>query len=157
MLTSTQLPTASTGDWLFRFLRQYSSMVGFHLVLVGLHLCSLLVHSPPAFYLLKFCWHPSCDVISSPISLFLINFLIISYSLMVLSGRLWEGAEIKCVQSATPPRGHEHSPIHQTYTSITVSGDCVVSPYGNGSPQRTYGHICFGLSQCRVRWDIPGN
>lgn len=146
MLTPTQLTAASTGNWLFQFLRQWSSAAGISLVLAGLPLCSLLVHSPPALSAKilpeSFIWCHFLSHFPFPHS-FSYDVLISSYSLMVLSGRLWEGAEIKCVQSATPHWGHDRSPIHQTDTSIAISGDHVVSPSRNGSSQRTYGHICF--------------
>lgn len=160
MLTSTQLTAASTGNWLFQFLRQWSSAAGISLVLAGLPLCSLLVHSPPTLSAKilpeSFIWCHFLSHFPFPHS-FSYDVLISSYSLMVLSGRLWEVAEIKCVQSATPHWGHDRSPIHQTDTSIAISGDHVVSPSRNGSSQRTYGHICFWLSQCIVRRNVTGN
>lgn len=109
MLTSTQLTAASTGNWLFQFLRQWSSAAGISLVLAGLPLCSLLVHSPPTLSAKilpeSFIWCHFLSHFPFPHS-FSYDVLISSYSLMVLSGRLWEVAEIKCVQSATPHWGH---------------------------------------------------
>lgn len=97
--------TASIGKRHFQFLRTtLASVVGSSLVLGGFQLCFLLVHLPSAFRLLKLCWPPSSEVVSSPIVFFLINFDL-SYSWMGISGRLWEGAEIKWIRSAMPHGG----------------------------------------------------
>lgn len=81
-------------------------MVGISFVLAGLHLRVLLSHLSLAFHPPKFCPLSSSDVVSSPALLVLVN-LNLSDSSMVISERLYEGAEIKRVQSAMSHWGHE--------------------------------------------------
>lgn len=90
-----------------------ASRVGISLVLAGLHACSSLTGSPLFFHLLASCAHSSSQVVSSPVLLVLIN-RNLSCPLMVVSERLREAAEIKCVHCAVSRWGQECFPVHSS-------------------------------------------